>query len=117
MDIRSKLGLYRENLQVKPVKVCETGRDVHDLIPGSVRGNEYGSFYMVETRYPVYARHGGCSFDEAMSLRPEILSILSSDNRSAPVDRLLFLDTETTGLSGGAGTVAFLAGTGCFEDG
>ena len=28
---------------------------------------------------------------------------------------LLFLDTETTGLSGGAGTVAFLVGVGYFE--
>ena len=32
------------------------------------------------------------------------------------VDRCLFLDTETTGLSGGAGTVAFLVGVG-FVDG
>ena len=30
---------------------------------------------------------------------------------------LLFLDTETTGLSGGAGTLAFLTGLGWFEDG
>ncbi len=30
-------------------------------------------------------------------------------------ERLLFLDTETTGLSGGAGTVAFLVGVGFFE--
>ncbi len=30
--------------------------------------------------------------------------------------RILFLDTETTGLSGGAGTVAFLVGLGFIED-
>ncbi len=30
-------------------------------------------------------------------------------------EELLFLDTETTGLSGGAGTVAFLVGVGWFE--
>jgi len=30
--------------------------------------------------------------------------------------RVVFFDTETTGLSGGAGTVAFLAGCGWFED-
>lgn len=33
-----------------------------------------------------------------------------------PLERWLFLDTETTGLSGGAGTVAFLVGLGRFED-
>jgi uncharacterized protein YprB with RNaseH-like and TPR domain len=31
--------------------------------------------------------------------------------------RIVFFDIETTGLSGGAGTVAFLAGCGWFEDG
>ena len=32
-------------------------------------------------------------------------------------DRVVFFDIETTGLSGGAGTIAFLAGCGWFEDG
>ena len=32
-----------------------------------------------------------------------------------PLESLLFLDTETTGLSGGAGTIAFLTGLGWFE--
>ena len=32
-----------------------------------------------------------------------------------PLEGLLFLDTETTGLSGGAGTIAFLTGLGWFE--
>lgn len=35
-----------------------------------------------------------------------------TDLRLFPASRLLFLDLETTGLSGGAGTVAFLAGFG-----
>ena len=34
-----------------------------------------------------------------------------------PLERLLFLDTETTGLGMGAGTVAFLIGLGWVEDG
>lgn len=34
-----------------------------------------------------------------------------------PLESLLFLDTETTGLSGGAGTIAFLTGLGWFEGG
>ncbi len=38
-------------------------------------------------------------------------------SRDIARERLLFLDTETTGLSGGAGTIAFLTGLGWFEDG
>lgn len=33
------------------------------------------------------------------------------------IERALFLDTETTGLSGGAGTIAFLIGVGFVKDG
>ncbi len=34
-----------------------------------------------------------------------------------PADRCVFFDTETTGLSGGAGTIAFLIGVGRFRSG
>ena len=34
----------------------------------------------------------------------------------APADGVLFLDLETTGLAGGAGTYAFLVGCGWFDD-
>ncbi|MDR0324238.1 MAG: ribonuclease H-like domain-containing protein [Treponema sp.] len=49
---------------------------------------------------------------------PEALSIIIPDlrNRKLPVSTdFLFFDLETTGLSGGAGTVAFLAAFGRFE--
>ncbi|MGI6696004.1 MAG: ribonuclease H-like domain-containing protein [Christensenellales bacterium] len=35
---------------------------------------------------------------------------------SIPIDKFLFIDTETTGLRGGAGTVAFLIGAACFTE-
>lgn len=37
--------------------------------------------------------------------------------RAFAAEKCLFLDTETTGLSGGAGTIAFLVGAGYLEDG
>jgi uncharacterized protein YprB with RNaseH-like and TPR domain len=50
---------------------------------------------------------------------PELLALLALDARLAGCDpsRALFLDTETTGLAGGAGTVAFLVGMGGWRDG
>lgn len=115
MDIRSKLGLYRENMQSKPVRTAEGGRDIHDAVPGVVCSNEYGSYYLIEGRYPVTALHGGSSLGEALNVKPWIRSVLSGEDREASMESLVFLDTETTGLSGGAGTVAFLIGTGRFE--
>ncbi len=37
--------------------------------------------------------------------------------QGVPLERLAFLDTETTGLAGGAGTLVFLVGVGTFEEG
>lgn len=115
MDIRSKLGLYRENMQSSPARSTEAGLGIHDVIPGVVCENEYGSFYMIENRYPISFFHGGCSLGEALNVKPWIRSVLSGEDRETPMDSLAFLDTETTGLSGGAGTVAFLIGVGRFD--
>jgi uncharacterized protein YprB with RNaseH-like and TPR domain len=48
-----------------------------------------------------------------------LLSVLSNDQAltAFDYDGALFLDTETTGLSGGTGAVPFLIGLGWFEDG
>ncbi|MBQ6232540.1 MAG: ribonuclease H-like domain-containing protein [Clostridia bacterium] len=50
-------------------------------------------------------------------LNADLIKDLSGMELSAdvPLESLLFLDTETTGLSGGAGTIAFLTGLGWFE--
>ncbi len=50
---------------------------------------------------------------------PDILALLALDPSLAACDpsRALYLDTETTGLSGGAGTVAFLVGLATWEPG
>jgi hypothetical protein len=48
----------------------------------------------------------------------EVLALLALDPPIAGCDprRAVYLDTETTGLSGGAGTVAFLVGLGWWDD-
>jgi hypothetical protein len=53
---------------------------------------------------------------EARSLEPEAdYFTSSSDPRSPQSQRLLFVDLETTGVAGGAGTYAFLVGCGWFD--
>jgi uncharacterized protein YprB with RNaseH-like and TPR domain len=57
--------------------------------------------------------HGLLSFNASM----EVLSEWARDSRlvGLPYQAFAFLDTETTGLSGGTGTYAFLIGVGRFE--
>jgi uncharacterized protein YprB with RNaseH-like and TPR domain len=57
-------------------------------------------------------RTGRAPVCAARQANPELLALLALDPllASCDVSRALFLDTETTGLAGGAGTVAFLVG-------
>ena len=62
--------------------------------------------------------HGAIALDAFHSVDRARLSEVARDERIADVDlsRAVFLDTETTGLSGGAGTYVFLVGLGRFTD-
>lgn len=46
----------------------------------------------------------------------DLFLLTGQENRGCAREDILFLDTETTGLSHGAGTVAFLVGIGLFEE-
>ncbi|MDO4483049.1 MAG: ribonuclease H-like domain-containing protein [Clostridia bacterium] len=57
-------------------------------------------------------------FPHAFHLSPETLMLMQGEDMPPDLDprRILYLDTETTGLSGGAGTVAFEIGLGYLTD-
>jgi uncharacterized protein len=70
-------------------------------------------------RWPGFgARVGRIPISAAKDVSAPILSLLALDPRLARLDlrRALYLDTETTGLGGGAGTLAFVVGLAGFED-
>jgi len=117
VDLRSKLGLYREGIgrpaETQPHK---SGRDVDVMVRGRIRTNEYGNFYLIEKKMPVSFQHGGFELGAALEVSGDAITALGGEQcEGLRAEQLLYLDTETTGLSGGAGTVAFLIGTGFFE--
>ena len=63
--------------------------------------------------------HGDFRLAEAEGADPRVLSLLAQDPALASIDlaSALYLDTETSGLSGGASTWVFLVGLGGFRDG
>ena len=116
MDLRSKLGLYGLNPEQKADIRKE--REIDVLVPGDVQSNDNGSCYVIENKYPSSYIHGGISLGDALAISEDLLATLGgADCKTLEADKLLYLDTETTGLSGGAGTLVFLAGVGFFEDG
>ncbi len=77
-----------------------------------------GTCLVVDRRYEADRRHGRVRIGDCVVVDDERLRVL--DGRlEAPrgEGRVVFVDLETTGLSGGAGTVAFLVGCGWFDGG
>jgi uncharacterized protein YprB with RNaseH-like and TPR domain len=77
----------------------------------------FGIAHVRRERYGLAHTHGDRPLGVALELGPERISRLTlRRDESVDLRNALFLDTETTGLAGGAGTLAFLVGLGYFED-
>jgi len=108
--------MYKNNTASKPHRPEKTGFDVHDILNGTFCTNDDGTCFIIENRYPLTYLYGGYPLSEAMKIDMDLLKRVCPDLRQGTgVSDFMFLDTETTGLSGGTGTVAFLIGVGFFE--
>jgi uncharacterized protein YprB with RNaseH-like and TPR domain len=76
--------------------------------------------YRLETRYPLLHEHGRWPLHAVLSYEPGLAAEIAQQSGliSIAPEQLAFIDTETTGLAGGAGTLVFLVGIGRFtQDG
>ncbi len=92
--------------------------EIDKVLPGEVVTDGDTGFFLVRHRFDLDDRHGNLPFRAALSATPEHIALSACDEELAAFDArtAVFIDTETTGLSGGTGTVAFLVGVGYFED-
>lgn len=88
-------------------------------LPGARVETPAGPLRLVEVTLDAAHCHGHVAVARALRAQASALATLAFDPALAEVDlsRALFLDTETTGLSGGTGTIPFLIGVAAFEDG
>jgi uncharacterized protein YprB with RNaseH-like and TPR domain len=87
-------------------------------LPFVTRETELGPLHQRLSRLSPEHRVGRVPTWPARDARSELLALLALDPTLANCDvsRALYLDTETTGLAGGAGTVAFLVGLAWWDD-
>ena len=84
------------------------------LPPADELHTAHGVLWRRELRYPLGSGHGAVTFAALRALDGERVAQLGKDPALATLrpEQCLFLDTETTGLAGGAGTVVFAYGLG-----
>lgn len=92
--------------------------DLTKLINGEVVTSAYGTFLQRDAVYRIDTRVGRTSLEKLVKALPDAARILTASMNLIDFDprKAAFIDTETTGLSGGAGTAAFLVAVG-FLDG
>ena len=124
MDIKERLRLI-DSINRKIVTNADNGRPHVPTtstlpLPGlERRENDKGVYHYIEKQYPNNYSQGAVVLSELLQHPPKALSLVGLDDTIIATDlsKLLFIDTETTGLAGGAGTYVFLAGVGYFKDG
>ncbi|QRK08749.1 ribonuclease H-like domain-containing protein [Archangium violaceum] len=86
-------------------------------LPAEPRSTPHGVVHVAERVLPPDHHHGSAPLAEALDVESPLVASLALQPGLAGVDfrRMLFLDTETTGLAGGTGTVPFLVGLAWFE--
>jgi uncharacterized protein len=82
---------------------------------GGIEETERGPLLVVRRRFAAAHLHGAQPLGAARKAAGSALALLAPSAPPPAPDRLLFLDTETTGLAGGTGTYAFLVGVGLFD--
>lgn len=85
-------------------------RGIHKLVDGKYIAE---NVYLVEKKIDVEEIHF-CNKIEKLKIHPLISEY--SKIKSPHLENLVFIDTETTGLAGGAGTYIFLIGIGYIRD-
>ncbi|MDA1329821.1 MAG: hypothetical protein DWG76_00800 [Chloroflexi bacterium] len=90
---------------------------IEQIIDGQAQETPFGEAFVVEEFFPSDYAHGAAPL--RFPAQMDKMAAWGRDARIASIEPegFLFLDTETTGLSGSSATFAFLIGAGRFEEG
>jgi uncharacterized protein YprB with RNaseH-like and TPR domain len=113
-DKLKSLGVKTAN--TLPSKPKPESRSIDSVVAGSFFSSPLGETFVAEQVYDSTYLHGNFSLQSAFPL--SFISQWGRDPRieQLPITKFAFLDTETSGVSGGTGTYAFLVGAARFVE-
>ncbi|MEE8120902.1 MAG: ribonuclease H-like domain-containing protein [Anaerolineales bacterium] len=117
--LQQRLQRIRRKKATRTPPLEKARREVSGGHPGEPQETPHGAAYIIETQYPGTHEHGSSPLSLLTPFESNSAAEIAADPslEGLSLDGLVFLDTETTGLAGGAGTVAFLVGVGKFVEG
>ncbi|MDX1765025.1 MAG: ribonuclease H-like domain-containing protein [bacterium] len=102
-----------------PAMSDRKGPEIDALVPGQTYARGGFDLFVAREDYDTGHLHGNNRLEEIYNVLPEVIGGVTTDEglEQFHADGALFIDTETTGLSGGTGTYAFMVGIGFFDGG
>ena len=113
--VPTKIGNVR--LELEKIREQQTRR-LADEMDGYWAEEDSGRTLLIDRSMPLLQQHAGVELEHYLSIDRKSFGLLFGDTDLFHFNpaTTVFLDTETTGLSGGAGTYVFLVGLGYFDD-
>lgn len=118
-QLRARLGLSPGLEALTPAApTAGESPEIDLLLPGEIVGNKAWGFFLYRRVFPLDHPIGTVPLGAGLACDGTQIALSACDTQLRDFDprKTVYVDTETTGLAGGAGTVAFLVGLGYFSD-
>lgn len=104
--------LRRRERMVRTLPAQRAPRGIESYVEGEIASNGHGEFFHARQALPFGRPYGRLRIGDVALADCSALDLFLGDGRLPAPAKLVYLDTETTGLAGGTGTCAFLIGLG-----
>jgi uncharacterized protein YprB with RNaseH-like and TPR domain len=114
-DQLKKLGVQVGTANIRTPDKKHSKSLLLDVIDGAWESTRYGDCFVIRNFYPLSHKHGSVSLTAPLDITPFETNLGISNEPKIQKEKIIFIDTETTGLSGGAGTYVFLIGVAKYD--
>ena len=99
----------------RPLPAQRAAKGIEEYVEGVFEQSDWGEYFLARQAFPFGRPYGKLRIGDIAMADLNPLNLLFPQASMPAPERLVFLDTETTGLAGGTGTCAFLIGLGTVE--
>ena len=116
-QLKKNINKINQSQREKSVDIVNQEVKIEEVVSGKFISTPFGESFIRENYFSRDYRCGEVELFQIFQSSAKTISSLARDDRLKEIDinKTVFLDTETTGLAGGAGTYIFLVGVGYFE--
>ena len=116
-QLKKNINNITQSQKEKSIHIVNQEVKIEEVVSGKFISTPFGESFIRENYFPRDYRCGEVELFQIFQSSAKTISSLARDDRLKEIDinKTVFLDTETTGLAGGAGTYIFLVGVGYFE--